>query len=189
MDIDIDFGNREQALAVLKHIPATIVRNGEHTKHNSGIYVQDIPQNPLTGQTTLDHKEAERLGYMKLDFLNMHIYNQIHSELELVELMTTEPDWDRLQDPEFCARLVHIADHYEIVAKIKPCSVEDLAIVLALIRPSKRYLLNRPRAEILEHIWTKPSDGSYYFKHSHSISYAFLVKIHMNLLCKSELLD
>jgi len=189
MDIDIDFGNRDKALAVLKHIPATIIRDDKPTKHNSGIYVQNIPQNPITGLCTLDYKEAEERGYMKLDFLNMHIYNQVESELELVELMTQEPDWDKLLDLDFCSKLVHISEHYDIVAKVKPKSVEDLAIVLALIRPSKRYLLNKSWAEIKEHIWTKSNDGSYVFKKSHGTAYALLVIIHLNLLCKSELLD
>jgi DNA polymerase III alpha subunit len=188
MDIDIDFGNRDKALAVLKHIPATIIRDDKPTKHNSGIYVQNIPQNPITGLCTLDYKEAEERGYMKLDFLNMHIYNLVESETELVELMTQEPDWAKLLDPEICSKLVHISEHQDVVAKVKPQSVEDLAIVLALIRPSKRYLLNKSWAEIKEHIWTKPQDEGYAFKHSHAISYALLVIIHLNLLCKSELL-
>jgi len=188
-DIDIDFGNRNLALAVLKHIPATIIKDDKHTRHNSGVYVQNIPQNPITEISTIDYKEAEERGYMKLDFLNMHIYNQVESELELVELMTQEPDWDKLLDLDFCSKLVHISEHYDIVAKVKPKSVEDLAIVLALIRPSKRYLLNKSWAEIKEHIWTKSNDGSYVFKKSHGTAYALLVIIHLNLLCKSELLD
>jgi DNA polymerase III alpha subunit len=31
-------------------------------------------------------------------------------------------------------------------------------------------------------IWTKPSDGSYYFKKSHATAYAVAVVVHMNLL-------
>jgi DNA polymerase III alpha subunit len=189
MDIDIDFGNRDKALEVLKHIPASIVRDGEYTKHNSGVYVQNIPVNPITGLSTLDYKLAEDRGYMKLDFLNMSVYNQIKSETELLELMLQEPDWDKLLDTRITENLVHVSGHADVLAKVKPRDVESLAIVLALIRPSKRYLLHRSWAEIRTNIWTKPQDDGYYFKHSHALSYAFLVIIHLNLLCKSELLD
>ena len=37
-DIDIDFPNREDALKLLKHNPAGIVRDGKLIKHNTGIY-------------------------------------------------------------------------------------------------------------------------------------------------------
>ena len=49
MDIDIDFGNREDILKIIKHIPASIKRDGASVKHNTGVYVNLIPQNPLTG--------------------------------------------------------------------------------------------------------------------------------------------
>jgi len=54
--------------------------------------------------------------------------------------------------------------------------------VLALIRPGKRHLLNKPMAEIKKEIWVKPTDGNYFFKKSHSIAYSHLVVLHMNLL-------
>ena len=73
-DIDIDFPNREDALKLLKHTPAGIVRDGKLIKHNTGVYVTDIPTDPFTGIATLDHKVAEDWGYMKLDFLNVSLY-------------------------------------------------------------------------------------------------------------------
>jgi len=57
-----------------------------------------------------------------------------------------------------------------------------MAAVLAIIRPSKRYLLNKDWATINQEVWTKPADGSYYFKKSHATSYAYLVVVHMNLV-------
>ena len=44
-DIDIDFLDRTKPLEVIKHITAA---NGDK-KHNTGIYVQSTPYNPLTG--------------------------------------------------------------------------------------------------------------------------------------------
>ena len=109
-DIDIDFGNRDQALKLLAHTPASILRDGRLIRHNTGIYVTQIPQDPFTGQASLDYNIAEDLGYTKLDFLNVSLYTQIKSEQHLTELMKQDPAWDRLYDQEFCSQLIHIGN-------------------------------------------------------------------------------
>ena len=48
-DIDIDFGDRTQALNLLPHHPAGIMRDGVLIKHNTGVYATDIPTDPFTG--------------------------------------------------------------------------------------------------------------------------------------------
>jgi hypothetical protein len=48
-DIDIDLANRDQ---LLKLIPATVARQdtqGQTRRHNSGVYVTDIPWDPVNG--------------------------------------------------------------------------------------------------------------------------------------------
>jgi len=181
-DIDIDFGDRDKALEHIKHIPASIYRNDEFVPHNTGVYVNNIPQHPITKLASIDHKEAEQRGYVKLDFLNVSVYQQIHSEEELDVLMSIEPPWEKLQDPEFVKNIIHIGNHYDIVKTLKPKTIDEMAAVLAIIRPSKRYLLNKDWATINQEVWTKPTDGNYYFKKSHATSYAYLVVVHMNLL-------
>jgi len=181
-DIDIDFGDRERILEHIKHIPASIHRDGEVVPHNTGVYVNNIPKHPITRLASIDHKEAEQRGYVKLDLLNVSVYQQIHSEEELDVLMNLEPPWHRLQEPEFVEKIIHIGNHYDIVKKLQPKTVDEMAAVLAIIRPSKRYLLNKDWDTIKKEVWTKPTDGSYYFKKSHATSYAYLVVVHMNLL-------
>jgi len=183
-DIDIDFANREQALKLIKHTPATIVRPGEIVKHNTGIYVSDIPVDPFTGSASMDHKVAEDRGYIKLDFLNVSIYSQVQSEQHLIELMNAEPAWDKLYDPDFCSQLIHIGNHYDTLIKMPEAvnTVGRMAMLLAVIRPGKRHLIGRPWKEVAETVWDKPLDESYYFKKSHSLAYAHLVVVHMNLL-------
>ena len=51
-DIDIDVGNRDRLLELITHTPASMDRDGTITKHNTGIYVNPIPADPLT--LTLD---------------------------------------------------------------------------------------------------------------------------------------
>ena len=67
-DIDIDFANRDQILSLLKHTPASIIKDGKLSKHNTGVYFTDIPVDPYTGQSSLDYQKAEDRGYLKLEF-------------------------------------------------------------------------------------------------------------------------
>ena len=73
-DIDIDFANRELALAQVKHV---IARLDSDKKHNTGVYVQPIPCDPISRLSTIDYKTAEDRGYFKLDFLNTIILKKI----------------------------------------------------------------------------------------------------------------
>ena len=58
MDIDIDSADRERILELIKNVPASIHRKDEIVKHNTGVYVTDIPVNPVTGLCTIDHKQS-----------------------------------------------------------------------------------------------------------------------------------
>lgn len=180
-DIDLDFANRDQALNVLDHKIASIDRNGSRTKHNTGIYVQNIPTDH-TNLSTIDYEKAEELGYFKLDFLNNSAYQGIDS-LDLRDYLSLkEPNWDLLQVEEIVKTLPHIANHYDIVSSLKPNSLLKLAAVLAIIRPAKRYLRNSDWDTILKEVWVEPNDGSYFFKKSHSISYSMLIVMRLNYL-------
>lgn len=181
-DIDIDFGNREDILRIIKHVPAGIIRAGNLVKHNSGVFVTEIPIDPITGYSSLDYKDAEERGYLKMDFLNVGIYQQVRNEAHLIELMR-EPDWTKLYDRAFCEQLIHVNNHYDTLIKMpEPVdSIARLAMFLAIIRPAKRYLIGKTWKEVADEIWTKV-DGEYAFKRSHSCAYSHLVVVNMNLL-------
>jgi DNA polymerase III alpha subunit len=181
-DIDIDFADRQQILDVLPHTRATIWDDKGIKPHNTGVYFVDIPTVPGTDQSAFDHKVAEQLGYFKLDFLNVNIYSLVRSRQHLDELINTEPPWYRLEEKEFVDQLFHLNGHYEVVSKLKPQNLEQMACCLAIIRPAKRYLLTKSWNEINDEIWQKPTDGEYYFKKAHAMSYALAVLVHMNLL-------
>ena len=91
MDIDIDFADRERALKLICHVPAAINRKDEWVKHNTGVFVTGVPIDPFTGLSSLDYQEAEQLGYVKLDLLNVHVYESIKDEAHLLDLMATSP--------------------------------------------------------------------------------------------------
>jgi hypothetical protein len=183
-DIDIDFADRDAVLSLIRHIPASRYEHNVLKKHNTGVYLQNIPLNPIINASNIDFETAEDRGYSKIDFLNVSIYKDIKNEEHLNKLMNQEPLWCLLQQEEFVNLLFHLKGHGAILKTNCPNSVEQLAAVLAIIRPAKRYLIGKDWTTVMKEVWIKPQNGEYYFKKSHGIAYAFLVIIHMNLLCE-----
>ena len=184
-DIDIDFADRSKALEHFKHASAAIDDNGTFKKHNTGIYCTSIPYNPLTGLSTIDYKTAEDRGYFKIDFLNVSVYEKVKDRDHLKTLMETEPLWDLLLQDDFTNLLFHVNGHGSLLRQMKPTSIEELAMCLALIRPAKRHLVGRTWTEIGLEIWEKPTNGEYYFKKAHAVAYAHVIVVQMNLICES----
>lgn len=178
-DIDIDFANRDVVLTKIQH---RVAKLDTQKKHNTGVYVTEIPHNPVDNLSTIDYKTAEERGYFKLDFLNVSIYKDVKNETHLNELMNKEPLWDLLEHQEFVDQVFHLSGHSELLKKLKPTNVEQLAATLAIIRPAKRHLVDETWTTILKEVWIKPTDGTYYFKKAHAVSYAIAVVVHMNLL-------
>ncbi len=183
-DIDLDFKNRDDVLSIIKHVPA-VMKEGK--KHNTGAYCHEIPTNPLTGFASIEYEEAEARGYFKIDFLNVHVYNNIRDEEHIVELLSVEPLWDLLEQKDFCDMIFHVNGYHDLVARLKPQSIEQLAMFLALLRPGKKHLVGKCEAEgwdsIKDEIWTKTAD-SYSFKHAHAIGYSHAIVVQMNRICE-----
>jgi hypothetical protein len=181
-DIDIDFGNREQLLDLIKHTSASMRNVNPIRKHASGIYITPIPYDPIHDMASIDYTEADKRGYFKLDLLNVHVYEQVKDEKHLVELMA-DPVWDKLKDNEFVEKLIHLNGQFYNMQKMpEPIdSIPRLAMFLAIIRPGKKHLISQTWKEISKTVWDKNDDG-YVFKKAHAIAYAHLVVVHMNLL-------
>lgn len=188
-DVDIDFADRDSALDGLLHVPASRLENDEFKKHTVGVYFQDIPRDAMTGWSSIPYKEAEERGYFKIDFLNLQVYNRVRDEAHLIDLMNREPEWSILEIESVVDNLFHINGHFDIVSTMKPSSIEEMAMVLAMIRPAKKHLVGRSWDEIREDIWTNIDDDKYGFKKSHSISYAMVIVVQMNLLVEEALDD
>ena len=185
-DVDIDFYDRDQALKLFKHTPASIIKDDTIEKHKTGVYFHNIPKDPVSGHSSLDYKRAEERGYFKIDCLNVNIYRAVESEEELVRLMIEEPDWNMLKDKNTVDQLFHLNGHFDIVSKLEPKNIEQLAAVLAIIRPAKRNLMHKYWRDILKEVWVRPKDGSYFFKKSHAVAYAQAIVVQMNLIKKGK---
>lgn len=181
-DIDIDFGNRDEILKHLKYIPAAMRKVRPIRKHATGVHVTDIPYDYVNEMSNVDYREAEDRGYFKLDLLNVFVYSHVRDEQHLQELMQ-EPDWSKLKEREFVEKLIHLSNHFHNLKRMpEPVdSIPRLAMFLAIIRPGKKHLIGLPWKEVAKTVWEKESDD-YHFKKSHSVAYANLVVVHMNLL-------
>lgn len=186
-DVDIDVFDRDVLLKNLQHINARINRKDNYVKHNTGVYFQKIPYDPLTNIATIDHKDANDLGYMKIDFLNNSIYKGVRNESHLQELINIEPQWDLLQHADIVSKLAHIGDYADLVKQLAPDSISKLAMILAIIRPAKAHLKNKTWEEIEKEVWVKPKDDSYYFKKSHSFAFALSIMVQLNLMVETAL--
>lgn len=183
-DIDIDFADREQALKLFKHTIASRNDHGTVKPHNTGIYVTAIPKDVRNNLSTIDYKTADDRGYFKIDFLNVGIYEGIKNEEHLKILMDQEPLWDLLLDDNFNSLLFHVNGHGSILRTMQPKSIEQLAAVLAMIRPAKRHLIGKDWAVVMNEVWTRPVGDEYFFKKSHAHAYAMAIIVQMNLICE-----
>jgi hypothetical protein len=186
-DIDIDFADRKTILKLIQHTPASQLRDDQLVPHNTGVYVTNIPKDPFKNIASLDYKTAEDRGYMKLDFLNVGLYEKVQNEQHLLHLMNTEPLWDIFNDnQELWQQLIHVNNHWNVLKKMpEPVdTIPRLAMFLAVIRPAKRHLIGETWKTVAETVWAKPEDDSYYFKKAHGVAYAHLVVVNMNLICE-----
>ena len=183
-DIDIDFANRDLALELFEHTIATRQENSEVKKHNTGVYFTNIPHDARTSTSTITYKDADDRGYFKVDFLNVGIYDGVRDEAHLIELMSKVPLWDLVLQNDFTDLLFHVNGYGHLLNQMKPESVEELAMLIALIRPAKRHLVGKTWAEIEPEIWKKPDNGEYFFKKAHAVAYAMAIVVQMNLICE-----
>ena len=182
-DIDIDFADRDTVLQLIQYTSARQLHQGQVRRHNSGVYVTDIPYDPINNCAALEYEEAEQRGYFKIDLLNMSVYQLVKNPAHYQEMLVATPPWDRLwQDTEWAKQLVHVGNYTDLLKNMRPSTVPQMAAFISIIRPGKAHLQNQPWLDVFANVWDGDDSQGYTFKKSHSLSYAMLVVLHMNLL-------
>jgi hypothetical protein len=188
-DIDIDLANRDQLLSLIDVIPARQLHQGHIRRHNSGVYPTTIPYDPVNKCAAIEYEQAEQRGYFKIDFLNMGVYQLIKNPEHYKEMLNLDPPWARLwQDPAWAKQLVHVGNYTELLKSMRPNSIPRMAAFISVIRPGKIHLQNKTWKDVFESVWDGDDSKGFVFKHSHAISYAALVSLHMNLLNQVDVL-
>lgn len=176
-DIDIDVVNREKVLMEIEYINAKLP-NG--SKHNTGIYVQNLPIEYPSGYASFDHKNPPPDTH-KIDILNFSILENFLQNDHLEKLANIPPNWELLKDKDFVESAPHIKNWYWLIKDKDVNSVERLAMFLGLIRPGKEHLRKLSWENIEDQIWVESPDDTYFFKKSHAYGYALTIVAWMNL--------
>lgn len=184
MDIDIDTPVSFRAEKFFPWTRASLITNGELSPHTVGYYPQDIAVDPLTKLSAIPYKEAEELGYLKIDFLHLGVYSHFKSRDEINQLLEIEPDWGLLLVPNEQKKLFQLAKHGDLLDTVKPASIEELADCNALIRPGKKQLLKLyiSQKEATRRILYAKDERGYTFKKSHAIAYAMVIVLQLHLI-------
>lgn len=184
-DIDIDVKDRKILLSKLDHTPSVerFTPDGDVVPHKSGVFFDDIPVDPSTGYASIPYKEAENLGYQKVDFLNVHVYDLVRDRNHMLQLVNSEPRWELFTVPEFIGELFQIGNQVSTVLAWAPTNKHQLAMLIAMIRPAKRHLIGSGSWEQVEQdIWVKPTNDQAYFKKAHAYAYANAIIVQLNAL-------
>ena len=179
-DIDLDFADRNAVLKLIRH---TAARQSDGRRHNSGVYVTDIPKDPVNQCAAIDYESAEARGYFKIDLLNMSVYSLVQGPEHYAEMLAQTPNWTRLwTDTAWASQLAHVGNYTDLLQQMRPDSIPRMAAFISIIRPGKAHLQRRPWPEVFASVWDGDASRGFVFKKSHAISYARLVALHMNLL-------
>lgn len=184
-DVDIDVANHDDAVKPFTTaIVASQMANGQIVKHNVGLYFQNIPVNPLNGLAAFEYHHAEALGYYKVDVIAAGVYQNITSQEHLRQLLDEPIEWWWFENPEFVGSLFQLGNWGDLVAEYKPQSIMDLAMLVAIIRPGKKYLKGQSWDVVREKIWlVEPVEEARPkpFKKSHAVAYALVVGLDARL--------
>jgi DNA polymerase III alpha subunit len=191
-DVDIDLANTDRAREIFKNriIPALQVEHGEPKQHLAGVYFQTIPKDKETNLAAIPPDDAIKFGFLKVDFLSLKLLKHFESKKEIKEILKKEPDWSLLEKKQIVEKLFQLHNHFDVVEKIKPKSVEEIADTLALIRPNKRKYLQKylkNKTEIRNVLYIREPEDKSSFRKSHAIAYALLVILNMHLIKMKKL--
>lgn len=183
-DIDIDLRTDFNPKKLFPWTRASLIKNDDLSPHPCGVHPQEIPEDPITELSAIPYKEAEELGYAKIDFLHLGIYDNFNSREEIEELIKVEPDWGLLTIPSEQKKLFQLSNHGDILSVVKPKSIEELADVLALIRPGKKQYvkLYTTQKEATRRILYAKDENGYSFKKSHAIAYSLVIVLQLHLI-------
>jgi DNA polymerase III alpha subunit len=182
-DVDIDTPTKFNPQDIFPWTRACLLKDEKLSPHPCGHYPQNIPIDPLTKLSAIPYEQAEELGYFKVDFLHLSIYDYFQSREEITELLKLEPNWNLLLDKNHVSKLFQLSKHYDLLLKIKPNSIEDIADAIALIRPGKYNLvpLYLKQKEVIKSILYQQTD-EFSFKRSHAIAYAHVIVLQLHLI-------
>lgn len=183
-DVDVDVRDRPHALAGSNYVRASLLQDGDLRPHNTGVFYQNIPVDPVSGLASFYSGKkggdlASEMGYFKLDIIPSNAYKLVESPEDMDELLESDIDWDLLMRQDVVEKLQQLGRHFDIVFTYEPKSIEDLACLIAVIRPGKRHLLGEEWDVLRKEVWKADPEGGYSYKKSHAFAYAHAIIVQL----------
>ena len=184
MDIDIDLKTDFDPASYFSVVKASMVHNDEFRKHPCGVYFQTMPTDPITGLAAIPHKQADKYGFTKIDFLHLNVLDYFNNKKEIRALIKKEPKWGLLLKSDVIEKLFQLHNSADVVRQIQPKSIQELADCISIIRPGKLHLLDSYKQDPIKtrQELYRIERGSYAYKKGHAIAYAMIVVIQLHLI-------
>lgn len=162
---------------------------GRLKRHTSGVFFQKIPVDPVTKLSAFPSGDkggelASRFGFAKVDFLPSTAYHGVRNPEHLQEILRRPVPWELFEREDIVVQLQQLGKHYDLVYGYQPKSIEDLACIIALIRPAKMHLIGQEMSVIRSEVWKRDGAG-YYFKKSHAIAFAMLIVVQLQVMLET----
>lgn len=192
-DIDIDVADRAHALSGLSYVKGSMLQDQELRKHPTGIFFQNMPVDPVTGLAVFPSGKksddmAEQMGFYKVDIIPNTAYQYVRDPEHLQKLLDQPTDWSLFTREDVVKQLQHINSHFDIIDAYEPSSIEDLACLIAIIRPGKKHLIGLGWDEVHSQIWLR-DDTQYTFKKSHAVAFAMMITVQLKSLIEEGLIS
>jgi hypothetical protein len=191
VDIDLDFPTTFSPVDLFPEaVLASMVKNDYLVKHPCGVYFQSMPKDEVTGLAAIPYEKAEEYGFFKIDFLHLSILDEVSSKQEIRQLIKTPPNWSLLWQPQHTHKLFQLHKHFDVLTRIRPTSVEEVADCIALIRPGKKILMEEYCADKYNtrpKLYRLSGEDKSSFRRSHATAYALTVVIQLHLIAQGRL--
>ena len=186
MDIDIDLPTTFDPLKIFDTaVAASMEKDGKLLRHPCGAYLQSIAKDPITQLAAIPYKQAGQYGFTKIDFLHLHVLDYFENKNQIRVLIRKPPKWGMLLRDDVVTKLFQLNQNVDLVRRIQPKSILEIADCISLIRPGKihlidKYLQDRDGVRLL--IYCKDEKDKYAYKKGHAISYAMIVVLQLHLI-------
>lgn len=183
-DVDIDVPTN---IDLAKLFPGVVFasrhQGTELLPHPCGTYFETMPIDPITNLAAIPYDEADKLGFTKIDFLSLSILNQFDNKDDVLRALEAPVDWSLLKRRDIVEQLFQLRNSWEFVEVVGPASTEELADLIALIRPTKRRLLSRYLANPTQTrplLFKQDDSDVAAFRRAHAIAYAYIIIIQLS---------
>lgn len=186
MDIDLDLPTNFSPTTIFSNAVKASMVNGNALKpHPCGAYFQYMPKDPVSGLAAIPYKQAGKYGYTKIDFLHLSALDLFDNKQQIRTLINTAPKWGMLLKSNVVAKLFQLSNNIDLVRRVQPTSILQIADCISLIRPGKLQLVDEYLTDPINtrtKLYRIDAGDVYAYKKGHAVAYAMIVVLQLHLI-------